>query len=82
MNASSRANSRLVNSTGFSFRRATDQIQLYAAVLENRFLHSSLPPDKGTDTGQELCQVKWFGKIVVRSQIQPFDAILNRVTRT
>jgi hypothetical protein len=50
-------------------------------VLKDRLLDSSLSPDKRTHTGQELCQVKWFGKIVIRSQIQPFDAILNRIAR-
>ncbi len=51
-------------------------------MLENGFLHTGLASNKRADTSQKLRHVKGFRKIVVRAEIQSFDAVLNGVPRT
>src|ERR1700676_3578678 len=62
--------------------RMSDEIQLDAAVFEDRFLDRRLTAQQGAQARQQFLQAERLRKIVIRPQIEPFDAVLNRIACT
>src|ERR1700675_4359045 len=61
---------------------AAHQIELDAAMLEYRLLDGRLAAQQGSQPRQQLLQAERLGEVIIRSQIQSFDSILNGVART
>src|SRR6185437_5831620 len=61
--------------------RVTEQIQPHAAMGNHRLLHRRLPTQQRADVRQKLLEAERLRQVVVRTEVEPLDAILHRVSR-
>src|SRR5258708_31671366 len=58
------------------------EIQLDAAVFEDRLLDRRLTAQQRTQARQQFFQAERLRQIIIRSQIESFDAVLHRIACT
>src|SRR5260221_1678074 len=58
------------------------EIELDAAVFEDRLLDGRLTAQQGTQARQQFFQAERLRKIIIRSQIESFDPVLNGIAGT
>jgi hypothetical protein len=70
-----------VNAFAIDFDSPGEKIEPDAMMLEDRGFLPPLPPEERTKAGDQFFQAKWFGEVIVGSEIQAADPVLEGVSR-